>query len=104
MLVRAVKLSEATYKLQLLIKVAESKYKHCDKVPIHGSGQGSTYSPKIYTFISSKLFQAQDEKANGIFFQSPNRKISLKIMIIGSADDSTVVTGGDPFTPIGEFV
>ena len=55
-LVHATTLSEAVYKLRLSNKVAESEYTHCDKMPIHGSSQGSACSPQIYTFISSQLF------------------------------------------------
>ena len=38
-LVHATTLSEAVYKLRLSNKVAYSEYTHCDKMPIHGSGQ-----------------------------------------------------------------
>ena len=44
-LVHATTLSEAVYKLRLSNKVVDSEYTHCDKMPIHGSGQGSACSP-----------------------------------------------------------
>ena len=103
-LVHASTLSEAVYKLRLSNKIADLDYTHCDKMPIHGSGQGSACSPKIYTFISSKLFQAHNDKAHKMWLHSSDGTISLKIMIIGLVDDSTVVTGGDQSKPIDFFV
>ena len=38
-------------------KISKTSYKHCTKLPIYGSGQGSSSSPSLWAFISSKLFQ-----------------------------------------------
>ena len=102
-LVHATTLSEAVYKIRLSNKVADSVYTHCDKMYIHGSGQGSVCCPQIHTFMSSKLFQAHNEKVTGMIFKSPDGSISLIITTIGFIDDSTVVTEGDPSKPIEEF-
>ena len=95
MLAHAATFSEATYKQGLFEKVTESEYKHYIKIPIHGSGQGSACLPQIWAFISSRIFDANNNRANGMLFQSPDGKMSLRITIIGFVDGLTVVTRGD---------
>ena len=102
--IHAQTLEEARYKLKTTHGISKDFYQHCVKFPLHGSGQGSGNSPVIWCFISCKLFQAYDTKANGITFSSPNGDISLRISIIGFVDDSTCITGGKPEGTLQELL
>lgn len=82
-------LEEAKYKLKTALGVTDSFYQHCELFPIHGTGQGSQNSPAIWCIISSVLFDCFKTKAHGATFESPDRKQSITIYMVGFVDDST---------------
>ena len=87
-------LEEAEFKLKISASISESSYKHCVKFPLHGTGQGSTNSPTIWSFISSVLFQTHQQNAHGMLFQSPLGDTFVWYNMVGFVDDSTCITGG----------
>ncbi|MEM7284523.1 MAG: hypothetical protein AAF438_23235, partial [Pseudomonadota bacterium] len=82
-------LQDAKYKLKTSLGVSENFYSHCTVYPIYGTGQGSGNSPAIWCFISNTLFDCFEERAHGATFESPNRRLSIKIYMIGFVDDTT---------------
>ena len=96
MFVHAETLEDAEFKLKIGTTVSETSYKHCTRFPIFGSGQGSSSSPSIWAFISSKLFQCFDSKAYGMEFVSPTGDITFKLTIIGYVDDTAVISSAPP--------
>ena len=87
--VHAKTLEEAQYKLKLATRMTDTAYKHCIAFPIHGTGQGSTNSPMIWTFISCTLFDCHAEKAYAMVFTDPSGDIFVRLNMIGFVDDST---------------
>ena len=88
-LVHAATLEEAKYKLKLGKHISKDSYMHCFLWPLHGSGQGSSNSPTIWCFISSKLFQAHVENAFGMTMVTPLGDITLSVTMVGFVDDAT---------------
>jgi hypothetical protein len=54
---------------------------------IDGTGQGSQNSPTIWLFICSTLFDAFEEDAYGALFESFDKKLSIRIFMVGFVDD-----------------
>ena len=82
-------LQEAKYRLKTELGISEDFYQHTKLNPIHGTGQGSQNSPAIWCLISSILFDCHESKAYGATFESPDKKESIKLYMIGFVDDST---------------
>jgi hypothetical protein len=84
-------LEEAKYKLRTMLGLSEESYSHCVTFPIYGTGQGSGNSPVVWYFLSS------------ILFESPNKKSSIQLFMIGFVDDSNdqvnIFTADHPPTP-----
>ena len=73
--VHATTLEEAQYKLKLATRMTDTAYKHCIAFPIHGTGQGLTNSPMIWTIISYTLFDCHAEKAYAMVITDPRGDI-----------------------------
>jgi hypothetical protein len=82
-------LEEARYKLKTLLGVSADDYHHCPEFPIYGTGQGSGNSPPIWTFMSSALFDCQEQRGHGATFATPDRSLEIVFHMIGFVDDST---------------
>jgi hypothetical protein len=54
-------LQSAEYRICMDLGMAETGYKHSDKRPIYGTGQGSGNSPMIWCFLSSILLNCYDK-------------------------------------------
>ena len=96
-------LKEAEFNLITAHGISEASYKHCEKFPIHGTGQGSTNSPMIWCFISSVLFECHLLKAHGATYVSLDGKWKTRINMVGFVDNSTCVTSGDKNTTFDEL-
>jgi hypothetical protein len=68
--------------------LSEESYSHCIAFPIYGTGQGSGNSPVVWCFLSSILFDCHASKAHGAVFESPDKKSSIQLFMIGFVDDS----------------
>ena len=88
-MVNAKTLEEAKFKIKTMLGVTEEFYQHCELFPIYGTGQGSGNSPQIWCIISSVLFDCHAERAHGATFESPDRRESITMYMIGFVDDST---------------
>jgi hypothetical protein len=88
-LVNATTLKRAKYKLKTALGVTKASYSHCTAFPLHGTGQGSGNSPMIWCFISSTLFDCHQERAYGVLFESPDRKVTITFSMVGFVDDIT---------------
>ena len=102
--VHASTLEEAEFKLKLGTTVSNISYKHCTKFPIYGSGQGSSSSPTIWVFISTKLFNCFDQHAYGMQFQSPTGDINFRLTVIGFVDDTTTITALQPGSSLSDLL
>jgi len=80
-------LEKATFHLKTSLGTSSSHYSHCEEFPIYGTGQGSGNSPHIWCFISSALFDAYDQRANGAYFRSFDSKQEVKLTMVGFVDD-----------------
>ena len=87
--INAKTLEEAKYYLKTQLGVSEKSYRHCQLFPIYGSGQGAGNSPAIWCVISSILFDANESKAHGATFQSPDGTIHARVYMIGFVDDTS---------------
>ena len=87
--INAKTLEDAKYYLKTQLGVSDRSYKHCRIFPIYGSGQGAGNSPAIWCVISTILFDAYDEKANGATFQSPDGRVQAQIFMVGFVDDTS---------------
>jgi hypothetical protein len=86
-IVNARTLQEARFKLKTALGISSQHYKHTTAYPIHGTGQGSQNSPTIWLFICSTLFDAFEEDAHGALFESFDKKLSIRIFMVGFVDD-----------------
>ena len=82
-------LKECKYKLKTMLGVSEEYFTHCSFTPIYGTGQGSSNSPAIWCVISSILFTSHLSKVHGATYETPDKKHSIKLTMIGFVDDST---------------
>ena len=82
-------LKECKYKLKTMLGVSEEYFTHCSFALIYGTGQGSGNSPAIWCVISSILFTSHESKAHGATYETPDKKHSIKLTMIGFVDDST---------------
>ena len=87
-LVNAKTLEEAQYKLRTSLGLSKASYSHSMQFPIHGSGQGAGNSPGIWLFISSTLFEVQEQQAKGARFCQPDGKEEVDIYMVGFVDDT----------------
>ena len=78
----------AKYRLKTELGTSVDYYQHNDEYPIYGTGQGSGNSPMIWCFLSSILFDCYEENATGAVYETPDRKGTTKIQMIGYVDDS----------------
>ena len=88
-LLNATTLEQAQYLLKTQLGVSSSHYSHTELAPIYGCGQGAGNSPALWCAISSILFDAYEQGANGADFYSPNLKHHVKIHVIGFVDDTS---------------
>ena len=88
-LVQGETLEEVKYHLKTKIGITEESYQHCKLYPIYGTGQGSGNSPTIWLVISSVLFKCYEDKAYGAIFESPDRKLRMKLFRTSFVDDTT---------------
>lgn len=88
-LVNALTLQEAKFRLKTSLGISERWYQHCEAFPIHGTGQGSGNSPQIWCFVCFVLFDAFDKATDGATFTSHNGKLSLTLHMVGFVDDCT---------------
>jgi hypothetical protein len=106
-LINAKTLKEARYKLKTMLGVLEDWYSHTEDSPIYRTGQGSSNSPTIWCFINSVLYDTFENYANGVLFESPNRKISLCLYMAGFVGSSSVQVNAfdeHPQPPPTEFI
>lgn len=73
-LVNSATLKKAKFKLKTALSISTHHYSHSATHLIHGTGQGSGNSPMNWCFLSSALFDANDEKAHGATFGSYDKK------------------------------
>jgi hypothetical protein len=76
-MVNALTLQQAKYKLKTELGISDKAYSNCTAFPLYGTGQGSGNSPMIWCFTSSTLFE------------SPDRTVTLSFSMVGFVDDST---------------
>ena len=88
-LVQGETLEEVKYHLKTKMGITEESYQHCELYPIYGTGQGSGNSPTIWLVISSVLFKCYEDKAYGAIFESPDRKLRMKLFRTSFVDDTT---------------
>jgi hypothetical protein len=81
-------LKEVRYHLKTQLGVSDEHYKHCQILPVYGTGQGSGNSPTVWLVISSILFTCYSKKAHGATFESPDKSIRIDIFRIGFVDDT----------------
>jgi hypothetical protein len=97
-------LEEAKYKLRTMLGVSEETYSHCIAFLIYGTGRGSGNSPVVWCFLTSILFDCHASKAHGAVFESPDKKSSIQLFMIGgyvddSNDQVNIFTADHPPTP-----
>ena len=80
-------LEEAKYFLKTKFGISEDFIQHSEAHPIFGTGQGSGNSPTYWLFISSTLFDMYDERAHGSTYESPDKRVQVKVKAIGFVDD-----------------
>ena len=90
----------ARYKLRTAKGISDLEYFHCPAFPLYGSGQGAGNSPSIWLFISSTLFDLQDEQAHGASFSTPGGTQQVRLTMVGFVDDSTGTC--NDFQPTGK--
>jgi hypothetical protein len=88
-MVNALTLQQAKYKLKPELCISDKAYSSCTAFPLYGTGQGSGNSPMIWCFISSTLFDCHQAHAFGALFESPDRTVTLSFSMVGFVDDST---------------
>jgi hypothetical protein len=88
-LVNALTLKQAKYKLKTELGVSEKSYTNSTIFPLHGTGQGSGNSPMIWCVISSTLYDCHQAQVFGAIFESPDRSVTLTFSMVGFVDDST---------------
>jgi hypothetical protein len=87
--VHATTLEETKYKLKTSMVVLDKFYASCQAFPIYGTGQGSGNSPAIWCIVSLVLFSCHKDKGHGAYFCTPDKKMSISLLMIGFVDDST---------------
>ncbi len=80
-------LENAEYRIRTELGLAPTGYRHTAEYPIYGTGQGSANSPAIWCFLSSILFDGYDDVASPAQYQSPCKKITASIGLVGFVDD-----------------
>jgi hypothetical protein len=77
------------FKLKTKLGVSDISYSHCRETPIYGTGQGGSCSPPIWGLISDKLFKVHAAGGNGVYFVSPDAKVSEHVGAVGFVDNTT---------------
>ena len=85
-------LQRTEYQIKTAMGVSEASYRNDPSRPLYGTGQGAGNSPAIWLLISSLLFDAYDEKANGASFRTQDGTITVHMGLSGFVDDTTTVT------------
>lgn len=67
----------------------EAYYQHHPTYPIYGTGQGCSNSLTVWCIVSSTLFKAHQDTANGATFSSPDKSQTTSFSMVGFVDDST---------------
>ncbi len=81
-------LRRCQYLLKTDLGVTETGYSHTKTTPIYGTGQGSPNSPTIWCLLSSRLFQAHEQQAQGAVFETPDQSIEVSFSMIGLVDNT----------------
>jgi hypothetical protein len=85
----ATTLEETKYKLKMSLRVSDEFFKNCQAFPIYGTGQGSGKSLAIWCIVSSTLFDCHGDKVFGAYFCTPDKHMSVSLLMIGFINDST---------------
>ena len=67
-------------------------YSNIDKIPVHGTGQGSRVSGTGWLFNSVPMFQVLQERRAGCEMSNPNKQIKTSTYILGNVDDARQYT------------
>ena len=82
-------LEHAKYKLKTAFNVSESFFAHRNVFPICRSGQGAGNSPGVWGCISSVTSNCYKMQAYRAQFISPDKKLTVRIFMIGFLDDTS---------------
>jgi hypothetical protein len=85
-LVRKVML-ETKYYIKIGNTVTRSFYSHTSDFKLFGTGQGSGFSPHIWTLLSCELFHLYSEYSTGFGYMSPFSKNQSQLHITAYVDD-----------------
>ena len=82
-------LHEAKHELKMNASITDKCYSHSSNHPIHGIGQGSSNGPHLWLkIISLILCDKHDEQAHGATFETPDKRFSMQVYLVGFVDDA----------------
>ena len=70
--------------------VSSLKYRHTPENPIHGTGQGSSASPAIWTMLSCGLIHIMNDKQQGVVSKGMVRENDVQSAIAMYVDDASL--------------
>jgi hypothetical protein len=86
-------LKKSIFKIRTALGDSVETYKHSDKTPIHGTGQGSCASPAMWLLISSFLMDLPEQISNGMEIEDILEHMeSIRQIIEGFVDDNSLFT------------
>lgn len=84
----ATTLEKAEYKIRTDLGLAQTGYHHSPESPVFVTGQGSSFSPAIWFFISCILYNIYEKMAKTAAYCTPDRSHVFEIGMIGFVDDN----------------
>lgn len=80
-------LHQTKYYIKIGNKITEQFYSNTPDIKLFGTGQGSGFSPHIWTLLSSELFQLYSEYSQGFCYHLPYTDESSQVHITAYVDD-----------------
>jgi hypothetical protein len=83
-------LQKATYAVKTQAGISEQTYCSSEEEPLYGEGQGTRWATAAWVIISTLIIGLMPQKADGIQFQDPQQTMTVKRIMDGFVDDTTI--------------